>query len=1692
MRTSMFALAGFVAAATGCGDDNNVPDAQVIDAKIPDAAPPPAALSLSPLTADFGSVTIGMTSDTKTFTVMNTGGSSTGSISTQIMGSAAANFSIETNGCTTLAAGANCTITVSFSPQDPAGAKSANLQVSAGGSVVTAALDGIALSTDNLTSSPTSNAFADTVVGQTSASSATFTIKNNGGTATSALTVQSSGSSPGDFVKGADTCSGMTVAAGATCSVTVSFKPTSAGDKSASFTVASGTNAVNIPVTGKGIADAKLVVVPSLQDFGTVASTQSSSTVTFTVSNIGGVASGAITQTLGGADAGQFSVVSSSCSGATVAPGMSCVVGVKFSPTGTGGARAATLTFAATPGQSAVATLLGTAQSVPGITPNPSSLTFANTTVGQTSATQTVVITNTGGSPTGALTTSLSGTNPDQYTIVAGSNGCQGAVLAANGTCNIVVSFTPNSGGAKSASLTVVGAPGGTAIVGLNGNAIPDAHFAIAPASHDFGAVGIGTNSSFFTFTVTNDGGQTSGVPNVVLGGANATQFSIQNGCTMALVAGGTCTVQARFSPNIAGSDTATITVSGTPGGSAVANLFGQGVTPAALVASSPTLGFNGLDTTSGGPATLIGNTVTNTFNLTNTGTEPTGMITIAKQGANQADFSFTSNCTTLPMNMSCTVTVTFTPTTSGTETALLVASATPGGSTSVVLSGDVLPRLQVDPTSKDFGGTIVNSSFSNQQVFTFTNNTKTTQTLSAAVLSDTTNYTIVSNGCTAPLVSNDSCDIVVNFKPTTTGTKAATLVESIGAGGANNTATATLSGVGINSLTIQGTPAGNITCTGSIPNQTCDFGSVPLGTSSQTLTATVKLPAGSPDANSISTTLTNTDFQIVQDNCAGVKLQTAGTTQCTILLRLQPTGAAGARTADLTATASPSGGTATLHLTATVVTGASLTIAPTTLDFGTIVSGTTKTSNITVTNTGGATSGTLTFSLTGSNYSVATPAVAGDCVSNTTTLAPAASCVVRVVYSPVSQAQATTAAQLGTVVFSTNGAGIPTPTTVNLTGKNSPSISIVATPAGSNAIGDVAVGSVTNLVFTLTNNSSHAVTPGAATIGGGGEATITMNNCTGVSIAAAGTCTINVQFAPTASGTYSDQLQVLETNGIARINVTARALTAANFTFTPATADLGSALAGSANGGTQVYTLTNNGQTAGNSTLVTTGASADFTQTTTCGATLAPAASCTVTVKFTPPAGETTGAKTVTITTGGKSVTATGTVVNTGGFLITPSTQGFDDTVSGATSAAHTFTIVNSAATAQTIAPALAGTDAGQFAISANTCPVGPATLAAGGQCTVTVVFKPTSAGLKQAQVATGSGYAAISGKGLGPAALALNGRATATGAINCANCTTFNYGTTAVGDTVNEIYTVTNSGDVASAALTTSVDGNDPTQFVVSANGCNGTAVAPGASCSVTVSYKPTQVGNKTATFHVGAFNVALSGNGVSQAILGITPSAPQTLPDQPVGHAAGFVDFSIHNGGDVATSSNLDISLDNTKDYTFGVAPAVTNCVTNAPLAANGTCIVRVLFAPTTLGSDKTTLTVSASVGAAGTSTVTNTITANGLTNITVSPASSDFGTVAAGSASATATTITFSNAADSQSGILHTVLGGTGATSFSIIQDNCTGQTLAATGMANSTCTISVKFTPQTAGAKTATIVLEGAAGTPTATLNGTAN
>jgi hypothetical protein len=435
---------------------------------------PAEGVTADPSALNFGSVATGATSPAQTVTVSNP----TGSAASVTAVSASGDFA-RTNTCgTSIPAHGSCTVGVTFKPT-ATGARTGTLTVTAGGTTDTVALSGTGTAPGPvLNAAPAALSFASTVVGSSTAAQ-TVTLTNSGTTAATVSAV----SATGDFAQ-TNTCG--TVAVGASCTVSVTFRPTAGGARTGTLTVTGSAN--NSPTTvglsGSGIdsttdiAAGRPATASSSNGAYVPANLTDADTSTYWESAasfpqwaqvdlgqnyaIGKVvlklppatAWAARTQTLsvqGSTDGSTFSTLAGPA-GFTFDPSTGNAVTVTFA---SATARYVRVAVTANTGWSAAQ--LSDVEVFPGgggssaaiLATDPASLTFAAQAPGSTSAAQSVTVTNTG---TAAATLSgLSTTGDFAQTTTCGST------LAVNASCTVSVRFTPTAPGSRTGTLTVAG-----------------------------------------------------------------------------------------------------------------------------------------------------------------------------------------------------------------------------------------------------------------------------------------------------------------------------------------------------------------------------------------------------------------------------------------------------------------------------------------------------------------------------------------------------------------------------------------------------------------------------------------------------------------------------------------------------------------------------------------------------------------------------------------------------------------------------------------------------------------------------------------------------------------------------------------------------------------------------------------------------------------------------------------------------------------------------------------------------------------------------------------------------------------------------------------------------------------------------------------------------------------------------------
>ena len=546
---------------------------------------PSATLTTSPSTLTFGSTTVGSTASTQPVTITNSG---TASAAVSAI-SATGDFT-QTNTCgTSIAAGASCSVTVSFRPT-AAGTRTGSLTVtsSASNSPTTVALSGTGTSaaTASLSTSPASLTFGSTTVGAASAAQ-TVTVSNTGGAAAGVSSVGVSG----DYAQ-TNTC-GTSIAAGGSCTVSVTFHPTVTGTRTGAVTVTG--NATNSPtsvsLTGTGAAasttnlalHAATAESSHTQTYASPAVTDGDATTYWESANgafpqwvqvdLGSAQSintvvlklppatawATRTQTLsvlGSTDGTNFSTTLVPSATYTFDPSAnSNTVPITFTAATTRYVRINITANSSQPGgQLSELEVYGAGGGGGGsasLTSSPTALSFASTTVGASSATQTVTVSNTGSAA--ATVSSVTATGDFTQT-----NTC--STVAAGGTCTVTVTFHPSATGARTGSLSVLSnatnSPSTVALSGTGAAAGGTATLGTSPSSLTFASTTVGATSGSQTVTVTNSGTASAAVSAVSASG----DFGQSNTC-VSLGAGGTCTVTVTFTPTTTGSRTGSLTI---------------------------------------------------------------------------------------------------------------------------------------------------------------------------------------------------------------------------------------------------------------------------------------------------------------------------------------------------------------------------------------------------------------------------------------------------------------------------------------------------------------------------------------------------------------------------------------------------------------------------------------------------------------------------------------------------------------------------------------------------------------------------------------------------------------------------------------------------------------------------------------------------------------------------------------------------------------------------------------------------------------------------------------------------------------------------------------------------------------------------------------------------------------------------
>lgn len=484
-------------------------------------------------------------------------------------------------------------------------------------------------------------------------------------------------------------------------------------------------------------------------------------------------------------------------------------------------------------------------------------------------------------------------------------------------------------------------------------------------------------------------------------------------------------------------------------------------------------------------------------------------------------------------------------------------------------------------------------------------------------------------------------------------------------------------------------------------------------------------------------------------------------------------------------------------------------------------------------------------------------------------------------------------------------------------------------------------------LTETLTNNQSVALNVSSITASGDFSET---DNC-GQQLAAMATCTINVFFTPTATGTRNGTLTINDdaANSPQTATLTGTGVSTA-ISLSATSLAFGNQVLNTTSAG-QSITVTNTG--FGSVTISSVLASGSYSQSGNCsGAILTQGQSCTVTASFTPVV---TGTINGTITINDNATGAPHVVSMTGSAMLAVSLSAnltFPALNVGSTSAAQTMTLTNN----QSQTMSFTFVTSGDFsAIGGGATPCN-GTLAGKSKCTFSVTFSPTINGqIKGALTITYNAPGSPSAGGLsGTGQNGPNPPLTFTPA-------NLGYGNVVLNTPVSKTVTVRNGG---SAAITfSSITGSGA--FAAAPSGtapCTGTLNA-GKTCSISVTFTPqvtgTLVGGITIIDNASVSTQVIDASGAG--ILAATMSPTNlNFGTVSVGSTSAVQVVTVTNNQVTATPINSVVA---SGDYVYTTGGGVP-CGANIP--ANGICTLGVAFSPTVTGAVNGILTLSYAAG------------------------------------------------------------------------------------------------------------------------------
>jgi hypothetical protein len=527
-------------------------------------------------------------------------------------------------------------------------------------------------------------------------------------------------------------------------------RPTPFGGSETVVALSTWLTALNVPVSGTGMASGQLVVSPASLALGKVR-IGASQTLSATLINSGSMNVTVRDVTLSGRGFRMSGITFP----LTLAAGQRKGFAVTFTPQAAGSS-SGSLAVTSDAANSVVSVpVSATATDLGILISNPSSLSFGSVQVGH-GQTLSETLTNSGSASVTVSQANVSGSG----LTITGLN--LPLTLAAGQSTAFSVSFNPNSGGSVSGVLTIASDAADSGLtVAIAANGVTAGALTSAPASLSFGSVQTG-NPKTIAETLTNSGGSSISITQANLTGAGFTLSGLTLPITLS--AGQSKTFNVTFTPQAGGSTNGSLSIASNASNPTLGiPLVANSATPGVLSTSDSSLTFGSVP---------VAGSATQSETLTNTGASS---VTVTQATVSGTGFRITG--LSLPMTLSpgqsFTFGAVFTPTSGGSKTgSISVLSDASDSTLTISLAGTaaVSGQLAVSPATLSFGNVTVGQTKSLTATLTASGSSIT---VSDAGMS-TSEFKVSGLSLPLTLAAGQSASFAVSFTPQSSGTASA------------------------------------------------------------------------------------------------------------------------------------------------------------------------------------------------------------------------------------------------------------------------------------------------------------------------------------------------------------------------------------------------------------------------------------------------------------------------------------------------------------------------------------------------------------------------------------------------------------------------------------------------------------------------------------------------------------------------------------------------------------------------------------------------------------------------------------------------------------------------------------------------------------------------------------------------------